>query len=173
MKTTMTAQPDRPTRAEELVAEARELDAKATPGPWEHGPPPAHRYAYTQTSVRRLGRVIAELPLPANDADGEMMARGRSLVPALADELEASLARERSVQATSEHMAADVIDLVAELDGVSSERNSLDGKVEHLERVLAALVSAHEAEDGPALNAALDAAKAFTRTSTPEGAPPP
>lgn len=87
-------------KVENLIAKARRLHLAATPGPWEYGPPPTQRYAYTQTSISGAGCEVARLPLPPNDGDGAFIVGARALLPAMADRLE-EIVKDRN--ASEEH----------------------------------------------------------------------
>ena len=70
-----------------LIAEARALDAAATPGPWETGDPEHPGAVWTAADGDTL---VARIPAGRwCEADAALIARARTLLPELADRLEA------------------------------------------------------------------------------------
>lgn len=156
--------------AKELIAEVRRLDAFAPKGPWirawfEDGEPGEGPYGVhpgsrgdmvesdevitRPTEEEPDGQRVCEC---ANDTIADFVFMSRTLLPALADELEAALAREASAQATNETLADDADryfrEVTAEREAHAATKARLDKVTGAARRAVAAFFAdPHTADD--------------------------
>lgn len=133
------------TRTEKLIAEAREIDRMATPGPWRRHDTDSYAEIHNGDT---WGKDLSPIALVGCADDANFIARSRTLLPALCDALEQAQATLEQTWEWDMYKAAlkEIERLRKELAALASESVKRDIALAKLEAEVMAAIEAQNAQ---------------------------